>query len=498
MNVKTLQEYMLKLEEKPWVWFLLLFAVILAFHGKPVPYINEYLYLLRLKTDHLTNDWTFSVPANEHWLFNTIFAFPARFVSIEVIGWIGRLTVWTICILGLMKIGRLLSLLNWQIAIAIIIWVASDQGAINVEWIFGGFEAKTVAYCFLLFALAGFAKGSIILPSILLGLSFSFHPAVGLWAIGGVGIALLLQRTAPLDLIKSAALIIAFASPMLIRILMYSDITPASVEDWKFLVNTVFPHHLNPSEFDKRHIIWLFIMLVFNIATTWNSENFAVKFFRNFQIALWLFFAGGILLWLFELYPLLGYMPMRLFPLFVTLLFLFTAFAAIPRLESRTLVLAAAMFVAFVIGVHDPSRTAVPELRRTISSWRKQPDDLEKAYNWVSLNTPQTAVIISPPIRIEVWYYSNRATIAAYRYPAYDRLSEWRTRIKDLTNNVEITNDNATAIIENAFSSLSENEVINLQQKYGATHLISKSEYSFPVLFETETYKVYDLSNKPQ
>lgn len=494
MNLTRLKDLYQQYEEKPLVWLAILLLVIFALHGKPVPSINEYVYLLRLKPDFLINDWTFSQPANEHWFFNTIFGIPAHFLSVEAIGWIGRLLVWTVCSLGLIKIGQTLGIRYWQTVASIVVWLDMGQGALTVEWIFGGFEAKTVAYCFLLFALAGFAVRSVTLPSIFLGLTFSFHPAVGLWAIGAVGVSLLLLRTGFPDLVKSAVLIILFASPMLIHLLLNTDsIKPASSADWELIVRSVFAHHFDFSHFNHRNMLWLILMLAFNVVATWKSENFAVRFFRNFQIVLGVFFAGGVLIYFCGAFSLLGYMPMRLFPLFTPLLFLYTAFYVIPRIESRTVMLAATVFVVSIIGVHDPSFNSIREIKKTVSSWRNQPDDLTQAYKWIAKNTPETSTLLNPPTSTEVWYYSERASVVAFWYPVYDRLGDWHSRIVDLTGNSIKIDQYTLTNIESAFNALSEEEIDRLGIKYNATHLVSKTAYSYPILFETETYKVYLL-----
>ena len=53
----------------------------------------------------------------------------------------------------------------------------------------GTFEAKCVAYICLLFALDGLLREKTIYPASCSGLTFSFHPAVGMWSILAAGLA---------------------------------------------------------------------------------------------------------------------------------------------------------------------------------------------------------------------------------------------------------------------------------------------------------------------
>ena len=133
-------------------------------------------------------------------------------------------------------------------------------------------------------------------------------------------------------------------------------------------------------------------------------------------------------------------------------------------------------------------------MRETVESWRAKPGDLEKSLGWISENTPKDAVIIASPNNRKLWYLSNRAQIVSYIYPRYDRLTEWRKRIADVTGNVQISDrESAPETIETAFDRLSVTQIAEVEQNYSASYLLSRSVYPFPVIFETATYKVYQL-----
>ncbi|MEO8073677.1 MAG: hypothetical protein ABI686_10570 [Acidobacteriota bacterium] len=103
-------------------------------------------------------------------------------------------------------------------------------------------------------------------------------------------------------------------------------------------------------------------------------------------------------------------------------------------------------------------------------------------------------MIIQPPNSREFWYWSKRAAVVSFIYPTYNRLSKWRGRVADLTGNLQISNgDVANEEIETAYNQLSAAQIAALKQKYGATHLVSRTVYPYPIIFETKTYKVYQL-----
>lgn len=495
-QTNTSQTFFHKIISNFWRWFALLFVAVLFFHGKPVPFSNEFLYLLRLEPNFLPNDWTFSQSPNEHWLFNILFSFPAYVFSLETVGWAGRIIVWTLCLIGLMKIAKLWEIPFWAIAIAIFVWLAFAQAVVNDEWIFGGFEAKTVAYSFLIFSLYEFCRKKIILPSILLGFSFSFHPAVGLWAIPAVGLALLFEKIQTKDFVKVVFLTFFFSLLGLTPLLLaQTSVSANSFEDWKFIVIYRVPWHLDIFQFDKRGLVAIFAMLSFNIFALLKNENFALRFLLKFQIALGLFFIFGVLLRWLELYPLLRLMPMRLFPIITPLFFLFTVFYYFAKSQhSRITKFIVLIFVLGTLYLVQPLHKGISQLNSTIETWKMPQNDLEKTSIWLSNNTPKNAVIIQPPQSREAWYFSKRANILSYSYPTYDRLAEWRERVADLTDNVQITKGEfGDEEVETAFNKLTQENIEVIRKKYKATHLVSRNIYSYPIIFETETYKVYQL-----
>jgi hypothetical protein len=482
-----------------WSFIFLLFAVFL-FHGKAIPFSNELVYLLRLEPNFLPGDWTFTKAANEHWLFNFIFGLPSRVFSLETAGWLGRIAVWCLCLIALLKIGKLWRIPFWAVTISCLLWLALAQSVVGEEWIFGGFEAKTAAYACLLFALYGFARGKRTLPSVLLGLSFSFHPAVGLWAVLAIGAALLFEKIPTADFAKIVAITAFFSLPALVAIFTEQTIANANLyEDWRYIVLFRAPSNLDPFQFPKSGIVLLFAMLAFNLFALKKNESFALRFLLKFQIALGVFFLLGVIFRWLELYPLLRFMPMRLFPVFTLLFFIFTAFYAVPRLASRKNKLIVSLFAVAVIALMNPFGSGLAQVREMARSWTTPRDDFQKVAIWISENTPQDALVIEPPSRRDVWYFSKRATIVSFYYPTYDRLTAWRERIGELTDHAKVSNgDTAAGELETAFNQLPEAQIDKLKQKYGASYLVSRAVYSYPVVFETETYKVYKLNTNAE
>lgn len=483
-----------------WLCLAGLFFFVFLLWGKPVPYSNEFPYLLRLvkeaNPDFLLNDWTFSVPANEHWLFNRLFSLLAKFLPIEILGWIGRIAAWILTLQILLRIGKLWQIPNWAIAAGIAFWLAIGQSLVGDEWIVGGFEAKSVSYIFLLYALYYFSLHRTVLPAALLGIAFAFHPAVGLWSALAVGLALLGEKTDFKTLVKIVAITAAFAIPGILPLAIGQLAANGgdSAESWRYLVTVRFPFHFDPFTFSRSATVFLVGMLVVNTAVFRRSVNFAMRFLLKFQIALAVFFLAGFILRFYEMFEWLRFLPVRLFPVFTPLFFALTVFYFLRQPKAKLLKVFVLLFVAAFIVRLNRIPITFQQIRNTYQSRTTAPDDLQRTSAWIAANTPNGVIVIQPPNRNDVWYFSRRAAVASFAYQTFGRLDEWRTRVADLTGNAEIIYSETTSqSVEAAFNNLSANQINEIRKKYAATYLVSRAAYSFPVVFQTETYKIYLL-----
>lgn len=485
-----------------WLVFAGLLICVLFFYAKPLPYGNEFPYLLRLakefQPEFLLNDWTFSAPGNEHWFFNRIFGYLAGFVRIELIGWVGRIASWFLLIWGLLKLGKLWKITYPVIAISILAWLVIGQSLVGDEWIIGGFEAKSVSYIFLLTALYHFANRKIIFPAAMLGTAFAFHPAIGLWSAIAVGIALLFERVS-LKKLLTVTVIVSLIALIGVLPLLFDQFQnlQENAEIWRFMVTVVFPFHFDPFDFSRSYTVLLLAMLGVNCFVFYKNDNFGLRFLLKFQIALGIFFLFAYILRWFEMYAWLRFLPVRLFPVFTPLFFAFTVGWVLKNLKSQKVKFAVILFTAFCVFWLNPFSTAYTKVGQTIALWQAEPGDFQKTSRWIAENTPNGTVVIQPPHRREVWYFSQRACIASYAYPTFGRLTKWKERVSDLTGNEEIKyEEDIFEKIEKAYNLLPEEEIENLRVKYKSDYLVSRAVYSYPIVFQTATYRVYFLKKQ--
>lgn len=493
------------LKENFYFQYAALIGAVFLFWGKPAPYSNENSYLLRLvKTYHpdfLLNDITFGTPANEHWLFDHVFGALTFFLSIEAIAWIGRISCWLILIYALMRLGRNWKIPLWMISVSIFLWLCLGQSVVGDEWMVGSFEAKCIAYICLIFALDGFCGGREIYPAILLGLSFSFHPAIGLWGIPASILGLAVFRWDFFRVLK-ITFISGLVSLFGVIPLLFSEVGGGSVNssaDWEFFVLVGYPFHFDPASWAKSSIALLFFIMAFCLMFYYkNKQEKAQKFLITFLSVLCVFFIAGLILRYFEQYELLRFMPMRLFPIFAPLFFLFTLCKAF---EERIFAppVSKTMIVSFIclLGWISPLSTGFYRIQQTAQTWLVEKDGAVESFVWLKENTPNGTIVIAPPWRNDFWYYSERAQVVSYVHSPVSNLVEWRTRLNALIGERPLEKGvREKEEMEEFYYNLTAEQIGEIAGKYNAQYLVSEGKYSFPVVFESGDFKVYKLTPK--
>ena len=484
---------------------LVLLAGVLILKGWPVPSGTEIVYHLtaykQFHPDFLLNDWTFSIPQPEHRVFELIGGMLLLIVSPEVFGWTGRLVCWILILLALYRIGRRYEIPSWMIATGILVWLAYDQALVGHEYMIGSFESKSVAYVFLLFAINGFLDGRHIIPGLFLGLAFTFHSAVGLWGCLAVGCTLLAIRFPVKNVLATVACAALGALPGLVFLLpAVMGSAQSTVDDWKFAALVRFPYHLDPLSWPKRDILSVYMLFLFSwVHSRQARENNAIQFLAWFQGFLCTFFTVGILLRIGEQYQWLKFMPMRLFPEFSLLLFFFHLMHAYRhsssfRLGSGTVILA---FFS-LLGLRNPFGEFVDQARFTYINWSEKATDLQRTYQWFPAHTAKGSIIIGPPWNDDSVYMSQRAQVAYWGYAPPGQLSEWRTRFRALVSDEwqQMPGETYVEQMEPLYSKLTEEDIAAVVKKYGGDYLVSKGRYSYPILYDSGTYKVYSLNRQ--
>lgn len=102
---------------------------------------------------------------------------------------------------------------------------------------------------------------------------------------------------------------------------------------------------------------------------------------------------------------------------------------------------------------------------------------------------------IMPPWRWDTWYLSERAQVANWHAVLQGRIHEWKERMEAMVGKVGrgISAELLIEQMDRNYNSLREEHIAKMTRKYGANFLISKKQYSYPVLFDSGSDRVYSL-----
>lgn len=483
---------------------VLVFGLVLA---PPVPFHDEFFYLLtpfrQWHPAFLRNDWTFSAPSLTHVVFNWVAGLPMLVLPPEKVGWIGRILCWLALAAGLVRIGDAFRLPRLASSFVVLLWLGMGQAVVGEPRMFAEFEARAVAYVFLVYAIAWFLEGRDRRGWIALGLCIDFHAAIGVTAFPAVVFALLLTGYEWRRALRwsSAALVIAL--PSLVPALLVPGGADRSA--WRFAALVAEPSVLNPLSFPLRDLLILGAMLAYLVVRSLSAKQDRVLRFCGFlALGMACVFAFGFIARLTGRYGLLRITPFRLLPLFGPLLFLFAVLHGGPKGGARAWIFRL-WALAVVMMMANPVNAAIDwrAWLRAGGSQYSADDAVAANFRWIKGHTPADAVIVAPPWRTDEWFRGHRAQIAVWWVPVYEELPEWRRRIVALAGSLDANafvgltpNARAASLIDKmmaTFNALPVDSVLSIQRRYGGDYLVSSGAYPFRRVFQAGRYKTYEL-----
>jgi hypothetical protein len=482
---------------------VLLTMLAIALRAFPVPFSSEWLYVLlpylRYHSDALAADWTLQHLGPAHSFFDLLAGLPMLAANTTVVAWVGRVFGAAVVLRLLLRLGEVTGIPLAYSAVGIAIWLATGQGLDNVgnEWMVGTFEAKPFAYAALLGSLMLSTQDRRPLAAgVLLGLSFSLHPAVGLW--GGIGIlgGAIASRTN----VRKLALIACggfFASlPGLVPLLLAKgNGQGTSADTWEFFVRLGAPQHVDPSVFNRTSLFLIWPLLIFNLLSVRKSTSTrTATFLGGFQLALAVFFALGLVAFQMGQYAILQYMPFRLLPVMLPLFFFWNILDAYHR---RMLAPDRPWYSVFalicLLGFVSPTTVIVHAVAdaRAVRAARSNGDDYARAFIWIRDSTPESGGAILPPWREDSYFLTQRPQLVNIQAVPYGDLTGWRLRIESVLGPLEARlPDSAYAA---RYRALAPAQVEKLAKEYHLRYLVTDALLPFSTLLKSGSVRVYDL-----
>ena len=483
--------------------FTLFTAARTPWSGGPID--NEALYLLAAwkwwRPEFLANDWTFAVPWREHALFNSAAGLLSLALPLDPFTWALRLGGWFAVYATLLGLFRRLAVPWWAALAGIVAWKAGGQALVGGEWMIGGAEAKVFAYAALFAALSAFLDHRDLAGGFLLGLCVSLHPAVGVGAGVGTGVALLAVRTPWRRLALAGGAALAAALPGIVAAAGVSRGTAgAGSTAWEFIVLARLPHHLDPFRFDRygQLCVLALAVLLGLLTIRWRADR-ATRFLVAFVAGTGLLYLAGFLARAAGAWAFLQLYPFRLAPLVLPLFVPALLLAELARRWTdpparRPLVLALGAALAVIL-VRVDRMDGAGSVPATIGvePGRSESEDRRAAQAWVADSTAPDAVVLAYPGSKRAFWDFRRAQVVNWWALRYDRFGEWRARIDALAGPIDPSGPVEQSLLEERFEALPTDSVLALGRRYGATFLVTRAPHPLPLRFRAGAVTVYAL-----
>jgi hypothetical protein len=486
----------------PLVEILAIFALFALQGAWPVPEVNEPYYLG--KAVHYWNpNWGggdfFLETADAHQVFCLTCGWLARCLPLPAVAWTGRIITWALLAWAWRRLSwAVLPRPGWSVLTAALFAMLMDRSPMAGEWIFGGFEAKCLAYVFVLLGLEALLWGRWNRMWLLLGAAAMFHVLVGGWAVLAAGLTWLIERRKDVPPLRTmlpgllGGLLLSL--PGLLPALLLNRNTGAEIVRQANLIYVFdrLPHHLDLLQMEPILILRfvllasLFFLICRLVARQGRgvgasdaprseapaSERLhatvppslipyrSIRQLKTFvQAVLCLMLVGVVINYASLLSRpfsagLLRYYWYRLPDVAVPLGAALAAGAAIALNIRRTSGRIALIAVLALVGWHYATLgylRAYPDPPR--ADRLPDPDAWRAACNWVRENTPPSARFITPRLSQTFTWYTGRPEVATWKNVPQDarEIVQWRRRLEDLfaTDQVEPDfhwNDNLSTI----------------------------------------------------
>ena len=452
--------------------FICIAVLFTAWAGIP-PDVNESHYLTKAK--HFWNpDWCpgdlFLGSAFAHWFFYLSTGWITKLASLEFSAWLGRLLVALLMATGWMRLMRCFSHLTGAgLVSATLFLLLNTRFNLAGEWVIGGFEAKGLAYAFVLFGITFLARGQWRWVWPCVGIASAFHVLVGGWSAIAMTICFLFDCQREQGKVRMQEQRLPIAIGLAIALL---GILPPLIQGWnveaatasaahQIYVRERISHHLIFSGFQTPDIAKFAL-----IASVWAAMSFLNREpklckLNRFCLGSLIISLGGLLLsgiaesdngWVSrQATSLLRLYWFRLsdFAVPFALVWMTTNWV-VAWLQSpvwnarRTIAVMTVTLILLALGLHlaEYCSDIRPNAdKRTLPTFQDQPKrTLETFQNWVKVcdwiqtHTDRAAVFITPHQQQTFKWYAGRTEVVCWKDIPQDAESiiQWRERVEKL------------------------------------------------------------------
>ncbi|MEO0530159.1 MAG: DUF6798 domain-containing protein [Planctomycetota bacterium] len=514
-----------------WFEVALTFLVFFVAAGDAAPLVNEPHYLCRLKhfwdPAYCRGDLFLESP-DAHFTVVWLFGWITRLVSLETTAWVGRLLSWTLIAIGWQRlVGRVTTQAFMAPLAAMVLVYATREGHFAGEWIIGGFEAKTLAYGVVLFALSEAIDGRWNRAWLLLGVASAFHALVGGWSVLALAFAAAgaagrpsLTRMMP-GLVVGGVIAMAGVGPALALNIGTPDAIVSEANE--IYVFTRLSHHLAPltkpwdwiADRAGRHLVVVAVLALLSYLRPRDGSP-SIRLITRYAWGAELISLAGLAIEIIGwkdpawVASLLKYYWFRLADIAAPIAVATLVVDLIARELSAERARAAVLATACLALTAWPLATGIRERLETPTSVTDSklidPASWVAMCEWIEANTPSDAVFLTPRQGRSFKWHAQRAEVVTYKDVPQDAQSmvEWRDRYFDVfqIGTWKSGKPKWTA----SLALLGADRLRELGEKYGAGFVLNQAPRSdvdrglplrrrpsLPVLHRVGPYTLYEL-----
>jgi hypothetical protein len=440
--------------------------------------------------------------------------------------------------IGLLLISRKLPF-GWQLPLLMLAFGLflkgehKPQSLVAGEWLVGGLEAKSVAYGLILLAIGLMLSGSYRWMALMLGLATSFHVLVGGYTFLAVLGWMLLRRKTRLPSIQQLGLmflIYLVASSFAIQSVLeqlFSSTATGSLAPSYIYVFLRLPHHLNPlvwsSNWWVNLVLYLSILVLsvgvirVNRSGEDASESYAARIgLFEFTVICLIPFILGLIVAPFDARgSFLQYYPFRLGDVMLPLNTCLLLACAFEQTFTSTRVKKGLLLVCILL-LSGLCALKVVHFQKQVLALGEFPSKQQEVTpawknlcNWVRENTPNDALVVSPPAEFANFtWLADRPTVAKFKLLPQNKagILAWYERLSDLNGNVfplPTSFDRSFNAfkdigwrLDDSYYHLTTARAKELMVKYQADYLMTRIEHQLdlPAAYRNQSYILYRRS----
>lgn len=196
--------------------YILIFFVVSFRHFIIFPFGNEETKLIFSRQfyhpDWIPGSWVLTEPGGARLLFRQLVGFCLEYLPFEVFVVVARTLNFIFLIVPLVWLLKRLKLTNLHILLIVQLFLIRQHLFAN-EWIFLGFECKTISYIFIFCALISLVEDKYWYSMFCMAVSSYFHPLLGGWIFVAFSVYMVIYTKNLLIALKSATLYFLLVAP---------------------------------------------------------------------------------------------------------------------------------------------------------------------------------------------------------------------------------------------------------------------------------------------